>query len=157
MLVLSEMADEAKVLRELDTWQLAEALNECGSFGSDPAKHTYIEHLLAQRLAKLQSKASWGAGLIGFFGAILGAWLSVTLAPSFQNNNPPQNMSNCPQTTNEKHTSYSPKNTTKNKTANITSIEPTKPLTVIIPHIKGEKNQPKLSKDKKDSNVRTNP
>jgi hypothetical protein len=43
--------------------------------------------MLSQRLAEIQTKATWGAAILGFIGALLGAALSVGLTNIFDEKN----------------------------------------------------------------------
>jgi|SRR5471030_2653380 len=76
--------DEELKLRGMDVWQLAKVIQEAAVTPGMELQRIVAEHLLNVRLAAVQAKASWGAGLLGFVGALLGAALSVVLAPYFQ-------------------------------------------------------------------------
>jgi len=77
----NHFTDEEKKLREMDVWELAQVINEARvhNLASEAEKLIVAEHMLNVRLAKIQATASWGSGLLGFIGAILGAALSVSL------------------------------------------------------------------------------
>jgi hypothetical protein len=139
LFVWNEITDEAKELQELSTWQLAELINECERSSNDATRRTYAEHLLAHRLSQHQAKASWGAGLFGFFGAILGAIISITLAPSIHGNGQIQYVQPCPQTTTEKQNINHKEQAEKQKTITTSTIVQNKPLQAVdavIPAIK---------------------
>jgi len=72
--------DEEKELARMDVSQLAGVLEEAKVRSGMERKRIVAEHMLSVRLARIQSKAAWGAGALGFAGALLGAALSVALA-----------------------------------------------------------------------------
>ena len=72
--------DDEKQLRRMNPWQLAQVIHE----GNTPEKRIVAEHLLNVRLAQIQATASWGSGVLGFVGAIIGAAISVALTMSIQ-------------------------------------------------------------------------
>lgn len=67
-------SDEERELRRMDIWELAGEV-EAG----DNRRRIVAEHMLNVRLVRIQSNAAWGAGILGFIGALLGAALSVAL------------------------------------------------------------------------------
>ena len=71
--------DEERELREKDVWELARLIQEADVRGNMAVKKIVAEHLLSARVAQIQSKASWGAGLLGFLGAVLGAAISFAI------------------------------------------------------------------------------
>ncbi|MDO9365662.1 MAG: hypothetical protein Q7T58_04850 [Methylotenera sp.] len=73
----NHFTDEEKELRRMDAWQLAKVIHEADVHKNNSEKRIVAEHLLNVRLAQIQSKASWGSGVLGFVGAIIGAVLSV--------------------------------------------------------------------------------
>lgn len=76
--------DEEKMLKSMDVWELAAVIQEANvRFGMEKKK-IVAEHMLNVRLAQIQSKASWGSGILGFVGAIVGAALSVSLTNILQ-------------------------------------------------------------------------
>ena len=79
--------NEEKQLRRMDVWQLAKVINEARirNLAGEAEKLIVAEHMLNVRLAKIQATASWGSGVLGFIGAIIGAALSVTLTMAIQN------------------------------------------------------------------------
>lgn len=79
----NEFTDRDKELSRLSTRQLAQELNKART-NKDGEEQIIIEHLLSQRLAQMQSNASWGSGVLGFIGAIIGAALSVSMSSAFQ-------------------------------------------------------------------------
>lgn len=93
--------DEERELLRTDTKGLAKELAEIRNSGpSDKiARGILIEHLLNMRLARIQSKAAWGSGALGFGGALLGAALSFGLGHWFSGVNPPQVTCHCTQAT----------------------------------------------------------
>lgn len=79
----SHFTDEEKKLARMDMWELAGVIEEANVRGMEK-KRIVAEHMLGVRLAQIQAKASWGSGLLGFVGAIVGAGLSVALASAWQ-------------------------------------------------------------------------
>ena len=75
----NHFTDEERELREMDVMQLAAALNEALVRRNDQ-RRIVIEHMLGARLARLQAKAAWGAGALGFAGAVLGAGITAAVA-----------------------------------------------------------------------------
>lgn len=71
-------SDEERELREMDARQLAAALHEA-QVRHNNERRILVEHMLSARLAQLQSRASWGSGVLGFGGAVLGAAMTVGL------------------------------------------------------------------------------
>lgn len=81
---LTHFTDEERKLREMDVMELAAALHEA-QVRRDDRRRIVVEYMLGSRLARLQSKASWGSGILAFVGAVLGAGIPVaatTLASS---------------------------------------------------------------------------
>jgi hypothetical protein len=78
--------DEEKKLRRMDVWELAKVINEARvrNLAGEAEKLIVAEHMLNMRLAQIQAKASWGSGVLGFVGAIIGSALSVTLTMALQ-------------------------------------------------------------------------
>ena len=93
--------NEEKQLRRTDVWQLAKVINEARirNLAGEAEKLIVAEHMLNVRLAKIQATASWGSGVLGFVGAIIGATLSVTLTMAIQN---PKDVSCAPERATEK-------------------------------------------------------
>ena len=85
----NHFTDEEKALRHMDVWELAKVINEARvrNLAGEAEKLIVAEHMLNVRLAKIQAKASWGSGILGFTGAIIGASLSIALASITQTNN----------------------------------------------------------------------
>ena len=82
----NELTDRDKELASLSTRELAGELQNART-NRDAEEEILIEHILSQRLAEIQSKATWGAAVLGFVGAILGAALSVALTKIFDDKN----------------------------------------------------------------------
>jgi len=76
--------DEEKELQRMDVWELAAVIQEASVRSGMDKKRIVAEHMLNVRLAQIQSKASWGSGVLGFVGAIVGAALSVSLTNVLQ-------------------------------------------------------------------------
>ena len=75
----NEYTNEEKELAQMDAWQLAGVIDQSTRCNNNIQQRIVAEHLLNIRLTHIQAKASWGAGLLGFIGAIIGAVLSLTL------------------------------------------------------------------------------
>lgn len=80
----SHFSDEEKMLKRMDVWELAAVIQEANVRLGMEKKKIVAEHMLNVRLAQIQSKASWGSGILGFVGAIVGAALSVSLTNILQ-------------------------------------------------------------------------
>lgn len=78
-LYFAYLNDEERELREMDVWQLARLIQKAETQGNLAVERIVAEHLLSARLAQIQSKASWGAGLLGFLGALLGGVISFSI------------------------------------------------------------------------------
>lgn len=72
--------DEELELQRMDVWQLAAVIEEAKVRPGMEKRRIVAEHMLSQRIALIQAKASWGSGVLGFIGAVVGAALSVALA-----------------------------------------------------------------------------
>jgi hypothetical protein len=79
----NHFTDKERELRQMDVMALAAALHEAQVKGNEQQR-IVVQYMLTARLANLQAKASWGSGILGFAGAILGAALAaaVTVAVS---------------------------------------------------------------------------
>jgi hypothetical protein len=66
--------------------QLAVLLSECAK---DSPQYILIEHELALRIAKVQSRAAYAAAFFGLGGVVVGAFLTNWLQPP-QQSQPPQ-------------------------------------------------------------------
>ena len=75
----NHFTDEEKKLALMDAWQLASIIKDAGVRRDMEQKRIIAEHMLNVRLAKIQATASWGAGILAFVGAIIGASMSVAL------------------------------------------------------------------------------
>lgn len=82
----NELTDRDKELAVLSTRDLAGVLRDART-RRDAEEEIVIEHMLSQRLAEIQSKATWGASVLGFIGAILGASLSVAMTEILDDQN----------------------------------------------------------------------
>lgn len=82
----NHFTDEEKKLRRMDVWELAKVINEARvrNLAGEAEKLIVAEQMLNVRLAKIQATASWGSGVLGFVGAIIGAAISVALTMAFQ-------------------------------------------------------------------------
>jgi hypothetical protein len=82
----NHFTSEEKRLGRMDVWGLAKVINEARvrNLADESEKLIVAEHMLNVRLAKIQASAQWGAGVLGFVGAIVGSALSVTLTLALQ-------------------------------------------------------------------------
>ena len=71
--------DEEIALSKLDAYALADKWQEAKANGDQRAM-LLLEHLLDQRLVKLQVKATWRAAWVGFLSAITGAVVGAIVA-----------------------------------------------------------------------------
>lgn len=78
------VTNEEKQLRRMDVSQLAKFIINSSC---DREKKVIAEHMLNVRLAKIQATASWGSGILGFVGALMGAALSIAITIATQNQN----------------------------------------------------------------------
>ncbi|ESS72512.1 hypothetical protein MGMO_54c00010 [Methyloglobulus morosus KoM1] len=97
--------DEEKQLRRMDVWELAKVINEARvrNLAGEAEKLIVAEHMLNVRLAQIQAKASWGSGVLGFVGAIIGSALSVALTIALQSPQSPKEAPSAPERASEKH------------------------------------------------------
>ena len=72
----AHLTDREREIREMDIWELAGVIQEARVRPNMEKDRIVAEHLLSARIAQIQSKASWGAGILGFLGAIIGAALA---------------------------------------------------------------------------------
>ena len=80
-----KITDFVRSLVEMTVPQLAAELSKA-QVNNDIEKKIIVEHMLARRLAYIQSKASWGAGWLSFIGAAVGAILAFFLGGLAQQN-----------------------------------------------------------------------
>ena len=76
----SHFTDDEKKLARMDVWQLAGVIEEAKVRTGQERLRIVAEHMLAVRLAKIQASASWGSGILGFVGALIGAVHSIVHA-----------------------------------------------------------------------------
>jgi len=83
----NHFTDEEKALRRMDVWEIASVINKsrANNLASDAEKLIVAEYMLNKRLTQIQAKASWGAGILGFSGAIIGVSLSIMLSQTISN------------------------------------------------------------------------
>ena len=86
--------DEEKELARMDVWQLASVIQESGVRVGMEQKRIVAEHVLNQRIARIQSRASLWSGWLGMFGALAGAALGFFLSTSVPKETP-QQICNC--------------------------------------------------------------
>ncbi len=148
--------DEEKKLSRLDVWGLAKVINEARvrNVVGDAEKLIVAEHMLNVRLAKIQASAQWGAGVLGFVGAIIGASLTVALTTVMQSSKETKLSPECdckttavavPVQQADKLISQLPKNNQINLG------------TAIAPSAVSIENRPNKNSEKKQPNAGTNP
>ena len=82
------VTSEEKVLNDMDVWQLADIILEANDHTHETAQRKIVaEHKLNIRLSKIQARATWGAGSIGFTGAVLGSLITIGALNLFNVNN----------------------------------------------------------------------
>lgn len=99
--------DEEKQLRRMSVGELAKVINEARvrNLAGEAEKLIVAEHMLNVRLAKIQATASWGSGVLGFVGAIIGSAVSVALTMVLQS---PKEVSSAPARASEKQAVAAP-------------------------------------------------
>lgn len=71
----NHFTDEERELREVNVSQLASVINEA-TVRHNTERRIDAKYMLSARLAQIQSRASWGSGVLGFTGAIIRAALT---------------------------------------------------------------------------------
>lgn len=73
--------DEEKQLRRMDVWQLAKIINETRVRGlaGEAEKLIVAEHMLSERLARIQARPGYIATVAGLVGVVGGAFLTSAL------------------------------------------------------------------------------
>ena len=77
----NHFTDEEKALRRMDVWELAKVINESRvrNLAGEAEKLIVAEHMLSERLAKIQARPGHIAIYTGLAGIIGGALLSASL------------------------------------------------------------------------------
>jgi hypothetical protein len=137
----NEATNEEKKLRRMDVWQLAKVINEVRvrNLAGEAEKLIVAEHLLNVRLAQIQAKASWGSGVLGFVGAIIGAALSVSLALALQS---PKDVPCTPEGANEKQAVTAPVQKLREPIAQPLKDVPGNPVFEVHPSAQGAVKRP---------------
>jgi hypothetical protein len=80
----SHFTDEEKQLRRMDVWELAKVINEARTrnLAGESEKLIVAEHMLAERLARIQARPGYVAAVAGLFGVVVGVFLTSALQPS---------------------------------------------------------------------------
>ncbi len=73
------ITDEEKVLRRMDSWELAKVIHEESVRQTNPERRIVAEHLLQVRIAKIQSRATYTGIIFGFIGVLVGATLTALI------------------------------------------------------------------------------
>lgn len=149
--------DEEKQLRRMDAWQLATIIHEENIRQTAPEKRIVAEHMLNVRLAQIQATASWGSGVLGFVGAIIGAALSVSLAMTFQS---PKEAPCAPVRANEKHAVAAPVQEAREAREPIAppiKNLPSTPVVEVHPRAQSAVSGLRHSAETKQSNAAANP
>lgn len=73
--------DEEKQLRRMDVWQLAKVINEARvrNLAGEAEKLIVAEHMLSERLARIQARPGYIATVAGLIGVVGGAFLTSFL------------------------------------------------------------------------------
>lgn len=73
--------DEEKQLRRMDVWQIAKIINEARVRGlaGEAEKLIVAEHMLSERLARIQARPGYIATVAGLVGVVGGAFLTSAL------------------------------------------------------------------------------
>lgn len=87
--------DEEKLLRRMDVWQLAKTINEARvrNLAGEAEKLIVAEHMLSERLARIQARPGYIATVAGLAGVIGGAFLTSALQKT---ETPPLCICDCP-------------------------------------------------------------
>jgi hypothetical protein len=152
----SHFTDEEKKLRRMDVWQLAKAINEARvrNLAGEVEKLIVAEHMLNVRLAQIQAKASWGSGILGFVGAIIGSALSVSLTIALQS---PKEVQSAIEANNKKQAVAAPIQKQREPIAQAPKNEPRNNVVEIASGTQGAVNGPSNSANTKHHNAATNP
>jgi hypothetical protein len=77
----NHFTDEEKQLRRMDVWQLAKIINEAHvrNLAGEAEKLIVAEHMLAERLARIQARPTYIAIYAGLAGVVGGAFLTSAL------------------------------------------------------------------------------
>ena len=83
-----EITNEEKKLRRMDVWQLAKVIHEARVRNLAGESETLIvaEHMLRERIARIQSRPTWFAIWAGLAGIAGGAFLTSSLQPPNETN-----------------------------------------------------------------------
>jgi hypothetical protein len=77
----NHLTDEEKQLRHMDVWELAKVINEARvrNLAGEAEKLIVAEHMLAERLARIQARPAYFAIYAGLAGVAGGAFLTSAL------------------------------------------------------------------------------
>jgi hypothetical protein len=77
----NHLTDEEKQLRRMDVWELAKVINEARvrNLAGEAEKLIVAEHMLSERLARIQARPGYVATVAGLVGIVGGAFLTSAL------------------------------------------------------------------------------
>lgn len=79
-----EFTDEEKKLRRMDAWELAKVINKAKVHNNNAEKRIVAEHMLSERLARIQARPTYIAIIAGLIGVVGGAFLTSALQPAHE-------------------------------------------------------------------------
>ena len=84
----SHFTDEEKQLRRMDVWELAKVINEARvrNLAGEAEKLIVAEHMLQERLARIQARPAYFAIYAGLAGVAGGVFLTSALQPPNETN-----------------------------------------------------------------------
>lgn len=79
----NEITNEEKQLRRMDVWELARVIHETRvrNLAGEAEKLIVAEHMLAERLARIQARPAYFAIYAGLAGVVGGVFLTSSLQP----------------------------------------------------------------------------
>ncbi len=79
----SHFTDEEKELRRMDVWELAKVINDArvSNVTGTTEKIIVAEHMLGERLARIQARPAYFAIYAGLVGVVVGALLPLLFQP----------------------------------------------------------------------------
>lgn len=152
----NHFTDEEKKLRRMDVWELAKVINDARvrNLAGEAEKLIVAEYMLNMRLAKIQATASWGSGVLGFVGAIIGSALSVALMLALQN---PKETPSSPERAGEKQSVAAPVQKQREPIAQPLKNMPSNPVVEVTPSEHAAINGPRHGTENKQPDAATKP